>query len=340
MSSSPLHIRNLTIHPGENISLALPTPEIYTCAPLHIPIHIIHGKKKGPTLLVCAALKGDEMNGVAIIQRLLKLKLIKKLRGTLIAIPAVNIYGLMTQSRLLPDRRDLEGSFPGSEHGPYSSRLAHMLTNEIFSLATHCIDIHTGEPYSQKFPQVLTRINDKEALDLAMAFNAPIILHTNKKMGLLWQLEHEQGIPTIRYEAGEALRLDELSIKVGVRGIINVMRGLEMLPKVQKEAKAIKPLIVHSTQWVHAPGSGLCDIYKKMGKHVRKGDKLAMISDPFGTVQKHHITSPVEGTIIARNNIPILNEGEPLMQIAKSQEDVSSNLSQWQEDEEKRHDEL
>jgi len=206
-----------------------------------------------------------------------------------------------------------------------------MLTNEIFSLATHCIDIHTGEPQIYKFPQIQTRVNDKEALDLATAFQSPVILHTTKTIGLLWQLEHDQGIPTIRYEAGEALRLDDLSIKVGIRGIVNVMRTLNMLPKSNKEIKAVKPIIVHSTHWIRAPGSGLCEMYKKTGKHVGKGDRVAMISDPFGTVQKHIVHSPCEGIIISKNHIPIINEGEPIMQIAKTKEEATTHLSEWQE---------
>ncbi|MCF7806462.1 MAG: succinylglutamate desuccinylase/aspartoacylase family protein, partial [Simkaniaceae bacterium] len=142
--NSRLSICDTVIQPGERVTLALPTPEIYTCAPSYIPIHVIHGKRKGPCLLVCAALHGDEINGVAIIQKLLEIDLLNKISGTLIAIPVMNIFGLITQSRHLLDRRDLAGSFPGSETGSFASRLAYLLTTEVLSKVTHCIDIHTG----------------------------------------------------------------------------------------------------------------------------------------------------------------------------------------------------
>ena len=77
---------------------------------MHVPEHVIHGKKAGPCLLICGALHGDEMNGISIIHKLLSNKSLKSVSGTLIAIPTLNVYGLMTLTRNLPDRRDLEGS--------------------------------------------------------------------------------------------------------------------------------------------------------------------------------------------------------------------------------------
>ena len=115
------------------MTLALPTPELYTCAPMYIPIHVIHGKRPGPCLLVSAAIYGDEINGVEIIQRLLtKSPILKRIKGTLIAVPVLNVHGLINRSRLLPDGKDLNKSFPGSETGPFAARLAHVFTNEIF----------------------------------------------------------------------------------------------------------------------------------------------------------------------------------------------------------------
>ena len=131
MKNTEFIIGNISIQPGEKISLALPTPEIYTCAPMHIPVHVINGKKKGPTLLVCAAIHGDEANGIMIVKRLLELKHLSALKGTLIVIPVANIFGLITQTRYLPDGRDLEKSFPGMPEGSYAARLAYQLNQEI-----------------------------------------------------------------------------------------------------------------------------------------------------------------------------------------------------------------
>ncbi|NGX59156.1 MAG: N-alpha-acetyl-L-2,4-diaminobutyric acid deacetylase [Chlamydiae bacterium] len=318
MRNPQLKISNITIQPGERITVALPTPEIYTCAPIYIPIHIIHGKKAGPTLLICGAIHGDEINGVAITQRLLKLRLLNMIRGTLIVIPTMNIYGMMTMSRNLPDRRDLEGSFPGSNTGSFASRLANLLTEEIFQHITHCIDLHTGEPHISKFPQIKTSTNHPEATQLAYYFKAPVILNTQSSQGLLWLLNKEPNkIPTIIYETGEALRLDLRGINMGVRGIVRVMKNIDMLSSSLKGKRIPSSILIESETWVRASSSGLCEVFHNVGTFVKKGMKLARIFDPFGTEQKEEIFSPVDGIVIARNQLPILNEGEPILQIAE-----------------------
>ncbi|MCI5052326.1 MAG: succinylglutamate desuccinylase/aspartoacylase family protein [Simkaniaceae bacterium] len=329
MKNSPLSISNITVQPGERITAALPTPELYTCAPMFIPIHIIHGKFQGPTLLVCGAMHGDEVNGVAILHKLLNLRLLKSIKGTLILIPNMNVYGLMSNTRNLPDRRDLEGSFPGSEKGSFASRLAHQLNKEIFSLATHCIDLHTGEPHISKFPHVKTNMERNEASELAKAFHAPVIVNTKKDSGLLWLLK---SIPTIIYETGEAQRLDPKGIKFGIQGIIRSMRHLNMLPPPSKQSKNPSSSIVEEAIWKRAPSSGMCETFHKLGAYVKKGHRLATISDPFGTQQTEEVFAPTSGIIVGINNYPILNEGEPLLQIAEIHKSDAPEMDIWKED--------
>jgi uncharacterized protein len=315
MKNSPLQICNITIQPGERLTLALPTPEIYTCAPMHIPVHVIHGKKAGPTLLICAAIHGDEVNGVAIIHKLLNLKSLKSINGTLIAVPVVNIYGLIAQSRNLPDRRDLEGAFPGNETGSFASRLAYLFTNEILSKATHIIDIHTGEPYYNKLPQIHTFLNEKTE-KIAKAFAAPVTLNNISSRSLLWLMHKDDSKIVMLYEAGQALQVQDLPIKAGIKGILNVMRKLKMIAPSKIKTKTQESLVIKNTSWIRAPGSGICRLYKKLGSYVRKGDLIAGIIDPFGTEQKYKITSPCNGIIITENTLSLVNEGESLFQIA------------------------
>jgi len=334
MKNTLLKIGTLSIQPGERITVALPTPEIYTCAPMYIPVHVIHGKKPGPVLLVCGAIHGDEANGVAITHRLLKLKLLSALQGTLIVIPTINIYGMITQSRNLPDRRDLEGVFPGSKSGSFASRLAYFLTEEIFSQITHCIDLHTGEPHISKFPQVKTSFAHKGAKELAHHFKSPAIVDTDLDQGLLWLLNWEKKtVPTIIYQTGEARRLDPKGVHLGVRGIVRVMKSLSMLPTKIESGKGFFSVEVDKERWVRAASSGLCETFFKQGGRVQKGDLLAKIFDPFGTDQKEEITSPVSGVVIGCNHLPILNEGEPILQIAELGEADMDNIQNWPKEE-------
>ena len=333
--NSPLTICHTQVHPGERITIGLPTPEIYTCAPVHMPIHILHGRRKGPTLVICAAMHGDEVNGIAIIQRLLALSLLKKLSGTLIMVPVVNIFGLIQSSRNLPDKRDLTGSFPGSNTGSYAARLAHLFSTEILAHATHCIDLHTGEPHRYRLPHIQTNLDHAVTQEMAECFGAPLAIHTSSKRGLLWQMGDEGFIPTLIYEGGEALRLDELTVRTGVKGIVRIMRYLGMIKDSKaKKPQNIQPLIARQIEEVWAPGSGLCRLHKRVGSHVQEGEVIGDISDPFGTVQSYQIKAPTQGLITSYNYLPLVNEGEPVFEIAKytQAEKAIERMEGWQQE--------
>lgn len=314
-------IAGYRIRPGTRETIDLPIPQLYTHTPMAMPVHIIHGKKAGPSLLVCAAVHGDEINGVEIIRRLVNQSSLKRLRGTLIAIPVINVYGMIHQSRYLPDRRDLNRSFPGSDKGSLASRLADLLMNEIISKATNVIDLHTGAVHRSNLPQIRGNLDDPDTHALAHAFAVPVMIHSKVRDGTLRESVAAAGIPIIVYEAGEALRLDEFCIRVGVRGINNVMSALNMLPPKKKTKKKFKPYIALSSTWVRAPISGIMLNNTKLGASVKKGDLLGTVADPFG--QKHAvITAGCSGVVIGRTHLPLVNEGDALIHIARMDEDL------------------
>ena len=151
-------------------------------------------------------------------------KSLTKLRGTLIAVPVVNVHGFISHSRYLPDRRDLNRSFPGNENGSLTSRLARLFTEEIVDKCTHGIDLHTASGHRFNLPQIRACLDSEETLQLAQTFGSPVILNANIRDGSLRQSAVEGGKPFLLYEAGEVLRFDEFSIRLGVAGILSVMR--------------------------------------------------------------------------------------------------------------------
>jgi len=317
-TNNELYINNIQIQPDSRILFNLPVAELYTHTPLSLPIQVINGKKSGPRLFVSAAIHGDELNGVEIIRRLLMHSALRKLQGTLIAIPIVNIYGLLNNSRYLPDRRDLNRSFPGSETGSLAARLAHQFMNEIVTHCTHGIDLHTGALHRVNLPQIRAKLDDPETERLAHAFGVPVILNSTLRDGSLREAAAEQGIPMLLYEAGEALRFDELSIRAGVRGIIAVMRALGMLPSSRRKKSSTETVIAHSSLWIRAPQSGIFRNITPLGNRVRKDEPLGIISDPFGK-EEIEVCSSHNGIVIGRNNLPLVNEGDALFHIARFQ---------------------
>lgn len=314
-----LIIGGKTISPGERLSIDLPVALLHTQTPLSMPIQIRRGRKEGPRLFISAAIHGDELNGVEIIRRLHQHKSLSMLRGTLITIPIVNIYGVIHHSRYLPDRRDLNRSFPGSERGSLASRLANLFMTEIVANCTHGIDIHTGVLHRSNLPQLRVNLDDCDAKELAQSFGVPVIINSDLRDGSLRQAASERGIPMLLYEAGEALRFDELSIRAGVKGIINVMRTLGMLPKSRYRSKTtIEPLIARSSSWVRAPESGVFRAFTVLGIQVKKGDVLGVIDSPFGD-NEVEVVAPTSGLVIGKTSLPLINEGDALFHIARFQ---------------------
>ncbi len=321
-SIAPITIGGVTINAGETKRIELPMPLLYTNTQKSIPVHVQRGKRPGPTLFVSAAIHGDELNGIEIVSRLLKSKSIKTLRGTLIVVPMVNVYGVLNQSRYLPDRRDLNRSFPGSRKGSLAGRIAHLFLNEIVTHCDYGIDLHTGAIHRSNLPQIRANLDDPETLAAAKAFGMPVLLNAEERDNSLRQAASERGVKVILYEAGEALRYDEFSIRAGVKGIINVMREIGMLNKRKGSGKQVRLFIARQSGWVRASESGFVNHVAQLGDHVGKGDVLATISDPFGTLLDT-IVSYNEGVVIGKQNIPLTQEGEAMYHIAYFQNRIS-----------------
>ncbi len=311
---SPLRISNAVIRPGERKKIDIQTAPLYDGTNLSIPVEVVRGQTAGPTLFISAAIHGDEINGTEIISRLLRKKSLQKLRGTLIAIPVVNVFGFNLLSRYLPDRRDLNRSFPGSPTGSLASRLAHTFMKEIVRNCTHGLDLHTGAVHRCNLPQIRASLDDVETKRLAFEFGVPVILNSQVRDGSLREATRRRKIPILIFEGGEALRFDERVIQIGLRGCLSVMRSIGMLPK-KKYAERREAFISGQSQWVRASQSGLIRTNTTLGARVTEGDILATISDPFGKTRSE-ILAPVDGIVIGQLKLPLVNAGDAIFNIA------------------------
>jgi predicted deacylase len=311
----PVTVGEIEVRPGQRANVNLPVANLYTATSLHMPVKVICGRRPGPVLFVSAAIHGDELNGVEIIRRLLKRSALRSLRGTLLAVPIVNVHGFIDQSRYLPDRRDLNRSFPGSARGSIAGRLAHTFLNEIVLKSEFGIDLHTGAIDRANLPQVRADLGNEKLEALARDFGVPVVVNAALRDGSLRACAAERGIPVMVYEAGEALRFDELSIRAGVRGVINVMRGLGMLPPLRKPRRQRETVIARSTRWVRASASGIVTAKAVLGGRVAEGERLALVCDPLGELEEE-IRAPFEGIVIGASRKPLAHEGDALFHLA------------------------
>jgi len=313
--SKDLIIGGEPVAPGERKMIDLKLAKLSTSTDMHMPVHVIRSRRNGPTLLVCAAIHGDEVNGVEVIRRVCNRVSLNHLRGTLIAIPIVNVYGFIHRSRYLPDRRDLNRCFPGSAKGSMASQLASVFIGEIVSKCTHGIDLHTGAIHRENLPQIRACIEDDATRSMAEAFQAPVIMDTTVQPGTLRESAALMGIPWLVYEAGEALRFDEVSIRAGLDGVMGVMRSLNMLAK-RKKKSGVTPRVAKGSSWTRAPRSGIMRLIIPTGAHVKRGDTLGFVADPYGD-NETPITADCAGIVIGRANLPMVNQGEAVVHIAR-----------------------
>ena len=317
-----LKIAGKQVASGQRRSINIPVARLYTHTEMTMPVHVLRGKKDGPHLFVCAAIHGDEIIGVEIIRRLLKMKILQRLRGTLIAVPVVNVYGFINHTRYLPDRRDLNRFFPGSPKGSLTSRLATIFMEEIVANCTHGIDLHAGSHHRINLPHIRACLNNPETEKLAFAFGAPVILDADLREGSLRQALEDKGIPMLLYEAGEALRFDEFAVRAGVKGILAVMRSIGMLTSRGVKTSRIQPMVASSTSWVRAPGSGILRTPIPLGGKIAINQKIGEIADPFDE-DETAVISPVAGIAIGRMNLPLVHRGDALFHVASFDDSVA-----------------
>jgi len=314
--NKPFLMGDISVKPGKRVNISLPVADLYTSTSLSMPVQVVSGRRAGPVLFVSAAIHGDELNGVEIIRRLLRLKELSSIQGTLIAVPIVNVHGFLNQSRYLPDRRDLNRSFPGSAKGSIAARLANTFFTQIVSRADYGIDLHTGAINRSNLPQTRGNFDDERTLELAKAFAAPVMINANIRDSSLRASVAELGVPVLIYEAGEALRFDETCIRAGLRGVLNVMRLIGMLPAKRSVRRQVRPLLASSTSWLRAPASGIFNTVVQLGNSVSKGQRVGSISDPLGDTSEIML-APFDGIVIGRSNLPLAHEGDALFNIAE-----------------------
>lgn len=328
-----LTIGEFTILPGEHRKINLPVAKLYTDANVSLPVHIIRSKKPGPTIFVSAAVHGDELNGIEIIRRLIKQQKFKITRGTVIAVPMVNVYGVVNQSRYMPDRRDLNRCFPGSAKGSLAGRVAYIFLNEIVKHCDYGIDLHTGAIHRSNLPQIRADMSDAETKELAEVFGVPVLLNSTLVDGSLRESAVKNETKILLYEAGEALRFDEFSIRAGMKGILNVLQHLGMTRKSTSKKKKMAPFIANGSQWVRANASGIVHNIVNLGDQIIKGQVLAEIGSPYGEIIDA-VKATRSGILIGKQNIPLVQEGEAMFHIAyfsEDDEDIAEQIESVQE---------
>ncbi|MFN3969854.1 MAG: succinylglutamate desuccinylase/aspartoacylase family protein [Gemmobacter sp.] len=316
------------VPPGRRETVHLPMTAMPDHTPVALSVHVVHGAKAGPVIFVSAAVHGDEVVGVEIVRRLLRLPVLAGMAGTLLAVPIVNSFGFLDHSRYLPDRRDLNRSFPGSPRGSLAARLAHTFRTEILARATLGIDLHSAAIHRTNLPQIRVSPGQPEAQRLAESFAAPVMLTSKMRDGSLRAEAAKAGVTMLLFEGGEGLRADEGAVQAALAGILRVMAALRMIPA--SAAPRARRATIHCprSEWLRAPGAGMIVLRAALGARVEAGQVLATVSDPFGE-DEIDLVAPRAGLILGRAQMPVVHEGDAVFHLAdlpEGEEDTVADI--------------
>ena len=303
------------IAPGTQADVAFPITTMANGASSALAVRALHGAKPGPCVFVSAAIHGDEIIGTAVVQRLAQTLRPETLAGTVLLVPVANIFGFIGRSRYLPDRRDLNRSFPGSAGGSLAGQLAHIFTCEVVRRCSLGIDIHSAATGRYNLPQIRIAAGHRRLVELAMAFGAPVIIESPLRDGSLRDFAERQGVDMLLMEAGEALRFDRLSVETGVEGVTRVLAHLGMIEADDGLTTVGIPARANRSVWVRAPRGGVAQMVRTSGDPVRKGEVLGTVAGLFGECPEE-IVAPLEGIIIGHATLPVVHQGDALFHIA------------------------
>ncbi|HWU20242.1 MAG TPA: succinylglutamate desuccinylase/aspartoacylase family protein [Nocardioides sp.] len=317
MARESFAIGNVRVRAGSSQDVELPITRLVTGGDVSLPVRVIHGREPGPVVWLSGVIHGDEVLGVEIIRQALAGISAKTFRGTLLAVPVVNVFGFLVGDRYLPDRRDLNRSFPGSARGSLASRIAHLFMTEVVTKCELGIDLHTAADRRTNLPQIRGDLDDPRTRELAEAFGAPVMLHARLRDGSLRQAALDVGARVLLYEAGEILRFDEEPVAVGVAGVRRVLETMGMLEPAADPGPA--PVVAESREsgWVRARSTGIWHTDVHLGDWVEAGRRIGGLSDTFGR-RVRLVYADRTGIVIGLTKAPIVNAGDALVHIARA----------------------
>lgn len=298
---------------GETRDLALEIARNASGRSISLPFRVRRGQAPGPTVFVVGAVHGDELNGTGIVRSLMLDAPFALRRGTLVLVPVANIFGFERRSRYLPDRRDLNRSFPGVADGSLASRMAHALFTEIILKCDAGIDLHTAAAGRTNYPNIRADTADPWTARLAASFGSPLIVAGGGPGGSLRQAAVAAGVPTIVLEAGEVSKVEPRVVEYGVQGVVNVLAHLGMV----EAATAAPPFRaeIRRTAWVRAAQGGFLRFHVAPGDLVEAGQPIATNADLLGN-EHGVLLAPDDGVVLGMTTLPVVLPGEPVCHIA------------------------
>ncbi len=276
-------------------------------SPINVPLMVARGVGEGPILGVTAAVHGNELNGISVIQRLFNEVDPKELRGTIVGVPVVNIPAFIRKKRRFNDGVDLNHIMPGKKNGNVSQVYAYRFVEKIIKHFDFLLDLHTASTGRINCYYIRADMSQKIVKKMALLQNADIIVHNPPSDGTLRGAADDLNIPAITLEVGNPSTFQKRLIRSGVEGVHNVLCHLDMVDDEPIENDKDTVLCI-SSKWLYTDTGGLLTINVELRQLLKKGDKIAELRDIFGIKIKEYY-APEDGIVIGKSISPVNQTG-------------------------------
>jgi len=281
--------------------------------PIHLPVIVARGKEEGKVMGLTAAVHGNELNGVSVIQRLFGEIDINELKGTIVGVPVMNVPSLLRKKRRFIDGTDLNHIMPGKPNGNVSQVYAWRLMNWIVKEFDFLVDLHTASNGRINSYYVRADMENQMVRRMALLQNAQIIVHNPPNDGTLRGAADDIGIPAITMEVGNPNTFQKGMIRDGLTGIHNLLGYLEMTDSDVEELSE-ETILCQRSYWIYTDTGGLLRVFPKVTDIVEKGEVIASLRNIFGDLIKEYI-APERGVVIGKSTSPINQTGGRILHL-------------------------
>jgi len=305
------------VDPGEKRHIDYPIGETYLGRSVEIPVTIINAEHPGPRMFVTAAIHGDEVNGVKVVQEVADRYDPADLHGTLVCIHVVNVPGYIAQQRYLPIYdQDLNRSFPGTSTGSTASRMAKVIYDRFISKCDFGLDFHTSTRNRVTVFHGRADMENEGVRGLVEQAGFPLVLSSEGDSSMMRRVATEDGIPTTTVEMGEANRFQPLLIDLGLQAVENVLAANDMYPDTVRRDAGFQRVLSSEEEkrWIRADDGGLVDMKWGPLPIVDEGETICVVSDHFKREQ-HVVEAPFDGFLVGILANPRVLPGHPLVHL-------------------------
>lgn len=318
------------VPPGEKRQFRYEVSETYLGDAVAIPVTVINGERDGPRIVMTAAIHGDELNGVKVLQEVADRFTPKEIRGTLVLLHVVNVPGYQAQERYIPlYDQDLNRSFPGGDRSNTAERIANRVYTRFVQQCDLGIDFHTSTRNRTTMFHVRADVQDPAVERLAEAFGANVVLSGEGETNSLRAVASRNGIPTITVEMGKAHRFQPGLIEKALAGVESVLSTYDVYPEGDRVEpswrKVMRP--TEEKRWIRADTGGLVEMKWGPNPLVEAGETICVISDHFKD-EEHVVEAPFTGLVVGVLENPVALPGHPLCHLVRISDETHAEIDE------------